>query len=173
MTFKRPARADDPDSPQAAYLLGLRWLASRELSEGQVRERLERRGFSAPAVAAAIARLTQARALDDRRAALAAARTDVTIRHHGPLRILRRLQEMGIDGDLARHTVGELFDEIDQADLMRRALARRQREGAGASPDAAELRRLYAYLVRQGFAPSAVASLLRSRRGRGRAPADD
>ena len=173
MTRGRPRRPADPDSLQAAYLLGLRWLAVRELSERQVRERLERRGFSDRAITPAIERMTGARALDDRRAALAAARTDVNVRHHGPIRVLRRLQSMGIDGDLARGVVREAFGDLDERVLMQRALAKRLRTGTGAIRNAAHLRRLHAYLVRQGFSSSAAAALLRGRAGRSELPDDE
>jgi regulatory protein len=170
----RPAREPaDPDSSQAAHLVGLRWLAVRELSERQVRDRLARRGFSATAIEPAIERLTRARALDDRRAALAAAHTDVNVHHRGPARVRRRLHEMGIDRDLAHDIVREVFGDLDDRDLMERALARRLRTGAGSIRDPAQRRRLHAYLVRQGFSASAAATLLRSRSRRSALPDDE
>ena len=63
---KSPSPPEDPDSHNAAYVLALRWLSARELSEGQVRERLARRGYTAWAVDAAIRRLIQQRAVDER-----------------------------------------------------------------------------------------------------------
>jgi SOS response regulatory protein OraA/RecX len=161
MTRRPPGQPTDPDSSQAAYV-----------SEAQVRMRLARRGFSVLAITPAIERLTGTRALDDRRAALAAARTDANIYHRGPARVLRRLHEMGIDRDLAHATVGEVFGEFDERALMERALAKRLRTGANAILDLAQLRRLHAYLVRQGFSSSAAATLLRSRTRRS-APPDD
>jgi len=172
MTLRRPRQPADPDSSQAAYLLSLRWLAARELSEGQIRGRLERRGFSPQAIVPAIERLTRARVIDDRRAALAAARTDVNGHRRGPVRVLRRLQEMRIATDLARDVVREVFGDVAEGTLMQHALAKRLRSGAAITGDAAQLRRLHAYLVRQGFSPSAAAALLKSRLGRGAAPDD-
>ena len=49
-----------------AYLDGLKMLARRELSEAQVRQRLVRRSHEADAIDEAIARLKDARAIDDR-----------------------------------------------------------------------------------------------------------
>ena len=170
----KPARPPvDPDSPKAAYLLGLRWLAARELTSAQISQRLERRGFSPRAIGPALERLTRERALDDRRAALASARTEATLRHHGPARILRRLQSMGIDRDLAREIVREIFGELDERALMQRALAKRLRPGASLIRDRAQLRRLHAYLVREGFSSSAAVALLRGRSARGTRSEDD
>ena len=173
MTLRRPRQPADPDSSQAAYLLSLRWLAARELSEGQIRERLARRGFSTRAIIPAIERLTGVRAVDDRRAALAAARTDVNVHRRGPARVLHKLQEMRIDKDLARDVVREVFGDVDERALMQRALAKRLPTGAGGAGDSAQLRRLHAYLIRQGFSPSAAAALLRSRLGRSAVPDDE
>ena len=62
-----------------AYVAGLKMLGQRELSEAQVRTRLARRQFEADDIDAAVTRLRRERALDDRRTALACARTEVRI----------------------------------------------------------------------------------------------
>ena len=80
---------------------------------------------------------------------------------------------MRIDKDLARDVVREVFGDVDERALMQRALAKRLPTGAGAAGDSAQLRRLHAYLIRQGFSPSAAAALLRSRLGRSALPDDE
>jgi protein involved in polysaccharide export with SLBB domain len=65
------------DPVRAAYAAGLAMLARRELSEARVRERLRRKEHGAEAIDAAVARLREAGAVDDRRVAVSAARTEV------------------------------------------------------------------------------------------------
>jgi regulatory protein len=140
-----------PDGAEQAYVAGLTLLARRELAEAQLRTRLARRNFDREAIDSAVARLRLEGALDDRRTALACARTEVRVRHHGRARVLRQVESLGIARDVARQAVAEVFTELDEAELLEQALVRR-------------LRRVHRYLVGQGFEPSAITGLLRRRR---------
>ena len=159
----KPRSPDDPDSDKNAYFLALRWLSARELSEGQVRERLDRRGYTPQAVGSAVERLIRDRTIDDRRTATAAARTEAKIRRRGPRRIMGRLIAMRIDRDLARDVVNELFGENEEQDLLEQTLDRRLRGNNAKLKDPAERRKLLGYLVRQGFSASAASGLIRKR----------
>jgi regulatory protein len=154
---------EHPDSEKAAYFLALRWLAARELSEGQVRERLQRRGYTPQAIASAIQRLIQDRTIDDRRTATAVARTEAKIRRHGPRRILGRLVALRIDRDLAREVVRDLFGDTDERELLEQTMERRLRGRTAALKDPGERRKLLGYLVRQGFSPGAASALIREK----------
>jgi regulatory protein len=156
-------RARDPLSPQAAYVLALRWLTARELSEGQVRERLGRRGYASEAINPAVQRLLSERTLDDRRAASGVARTEAKVRRHGPRRIMGKLVAMQIDSDLAKAVVQELFGETDETELLEQTLDKRLRGSTARLREPHERRKLVAYLVRQGFSASAAAGLIRKR----------
>jgi regulatory protein len=160
---KKPRSPEDPDSDNAAYALALRWLSARELSEGQVRERLDRRGYTLKAVDSAVRRLIDQRTIDDRRCATAAARTEARIRGRGPRRIIGRLLAMRIDRTLASEVVRELFGDTDEQDLLERTLDRRLRGNTARLKDPDGRRKLLAYLVRQGFSASAASSLIRKR----------
>lgn len=145
-----------------AYTQALSWLARRELSESQVRSRLARRGVAAEDIDDAVDRLRRDRALDDRRVALAAARSAVTLKGRGPARVRRDVEALGIDRALARAAVEEVFGEVDQASLLDRALTRRwPRVGV---PDQRVLHRIYRALLQQGFPPDQVMAALRARR---------
>jgi regulatory protein len=157
----------------SAYAEGLRLLARRELSEAQVRERLARKSFDAPAVDDAVARLRLARVLDDYRVAVAAARTEVLVKHRGRLRIQRHLAAMGIAPETIARAVDEVFSALDEPALVEQALARRLRGPRARIQDAAHFRRLHQYLVRQGFQPAAVTALLRRRSRPGADPDDE
>jgi regulatory protein len=156
-------KARDPFSSKAAYFLALGWLAARELSEGQVRERLGRRGFSPEAINPALQRLLSERTLDNRRAATAVARTEASVRRRGPRRIMGKLVAMRFDKDLAKEVVQELFGETDETELLELTLDRRLRGNTARLRKPHERRKLAAYLVRQGFSASASSGLIRKR----------
>jgi len=150
------------DGAERAYVAGLTLLARRELAEAQLRTRLARRKFDQDDVDSAVVRLRLEGALDDRRTALACARTEVRLRHHGRARVLRHIEALGIARDVAREAVAEVFTELDEAELLEQALDRRLRRGLSLN-DPLAVRRMHRYLVGQGFDPSAVTGLLRRR----------
>ena len=161
------------DPVRAAYSAGLAMLARRELSEAQIRERLRRKDHDAGAVDRAVARLLEAGALNDRRVAVSAARTEAQVRSRGRAYVLRRLQAMGIAAEVSAGAVDEVFGALDEPALLSRALARRLRGPSAPIQDAAHFRRLYQQLVRQGFSPSAVISALEVRAKAGDMPEDE
>src|SRR6185369_10648043 len=126
-------------------------------------QRLARKGHDAEAVDAAIARLRQERAIDDARVAEAIAHTETTVRRRGKLRVRRQIEQAGIAPATARHAIDEVFggiDGIDDGALLEEALTRRLR-GRDRLADDAEFRRLFRYLVGQGFEPDRVMAILR------------
>ena len=148
-------------STQQAYLSGLKLLARRELSEAQLRTRLARH-FDAGQIDEAVDRLRQERALDDRRTALACARTAVRVHQRGRARVVRQIEAMGISRDLARAAANEVFAELDEAALLEQALDRRLRRGI-ALDDPPSARRVFRYLIGQGFEADRVSAALKSR----------
>ena len=89
------------------------------------------------------------------------ARTEARIRRHGPRRVLGKLMAMQIDRDLAKEVVRDLFGETDEEELLETTLERRLRGKPERLKDPAERRKMLAYLVRQGFSPSAATAALR------------
>ena len=151
------------DPVRSAYAAGLAMLSRRELSEAQIRERLRRKEFEPETIEAAVTRLREVRAIDDRRVATSAARTEANIRSRGRGYVLRRLQSIGIGPELAKEAVDEVFGALDETALLERALARRMRGRNARVQDQAQFRRLLNQLVRQGFPPSAVIAALKAR----------
>ncbi len=149
------------DSSASAYLDGLKLLARRELSEAQVRDRLARRNHDQSAVDEAISRLMAERAIDDRRLAEAIAHAEIR-RQHGPQKVLQRIERAGVGRSLARQAVTKAFAEVDESALIEAALDRRLRDGRSIA-DQADLRRLYRFLVRQGFEGDLAMRALKAR----------
>jgi len=138
-------------------------LGRRELSEAQVRQRLARKGHQPDEIDAAVDRLRRERAIDDARVAEAIAHTETTVRRRGKLRVRRQIEQAGIAPATARHAIDEVFggiDGIDDGALLEEALTRRLR-GRDRLADDAEFRRLFRYLVGQGFEPDRVMAILR------------
>ena len=155
-------RARSVNPRVSAYVEGLRMLGRRELSEAQIRQRLARKGHETEAVNAAVERLRAERALDDARVAEAIAHTETAVRRHGRLRVKRKIEQAGIAPGIARVALDAAYNTIDDEDLLKAALDRRLR-GREVITDEAEFRRLFRYLVGQGFEPERVIALLKIR----------
>jgi regulatory protein len=139
-------------------------LARRELSEHQIRQRLARRGHDAAAIDDAVARLRDARAIDDARVAEAIARTETAVKRRGRLRVRMQIERAGIARGVARDAVDKVFGDIDDDALIEASLARRLRHGQRIE-DEQQFQRLYRYLVAQGFDPDRVLAALRRHKG--------
>ena len=142
-----------------AYETGLRMLARRELSEAQLRLRLERRQLDPDDIDKAVARLRRDGALDDRRTALACARTEAQVKRHGRRRVLRQLEALGIARAIAKAAVAEVFADVDEGSLLAQAIEKRLR---GARLDRSTLQRVQRYLLSKGFEAGQVNEALRS-----------
>ena len=76
------------------------------------------------------------------------------------------LQERGISKEDAANALGEVAGNSDERTLVAKAIQKRLRTGRRPA-DRAGFARLYQYLMRQGFTPSAVSAELRKLRGGG------
>jgi SOS response regulatory protein OraA/RecX len=162
----------EPDEARkAAFAAGLRMLAGREMSTARLCERLRRRGLPDDAIGDAVARLTRAGALDDARAARAAARTLGAVKLRGRHRVIRELERLGFAPALAALTVADVLADTDEQAAMAKVVAARMR-GRSRIADPAAYRRLFGALLRRGFAASAIRDALRPYWGRGTAPVD-
>ncbi len=135
-----------------AYTVALTLLSARELSETQLRARLARRQFDPDDIDAAVARLTADRTLDDRRVALALARMESAIKHRGRARVIQKVRQAGISAALADEAVREVFEDVDEGELLARALERRLRGQAVRDLDERGRARIVRGLMAQGFA---------------------
>jgi regulatory protein len=142
-----------------AYQLGVKLLARRELSEAQLRHRLVRKQCPVADIDGAVERLRREGVLDDQRTALVCARSEAIVKHHGRLRALRRIELLGIPPTIARSAVEQVFADVDEDALIARAVERRL--GRMDASDQGAFQRVYQHLLRQGFDPDRVQTLLR------------
>jgi regulatory protein len=148
-----------------AYTTALTLLSRRELSTRQLRERLARKQFEPAEIDRVVQRLADNRVLDDRRVALACARTDASVKGYGRRRALQHLQQLGVSSEIALSAVDEVFGEVDEAALLDAAIEKRLRGGTARALDPKEKARLVRHLLARGFAPSQVFARLRARGG--------
>ncbi|HUE85366.1 MAG TPA: regulatory protein RecX [Vicinamibacterales bacterium] len=139
-----------------AYTTALTLLGRRELSARQLRDRLARRQFPPEDIETVIDRLIRDRTLDDRRVAVASARMAATIKGRGRRRVFQYVQSLGVSSEVASAAVAEVFDDVDEAVLLERALDKRLRGSALRSLDIKARARLIRQLIAQGFEPAAV-----------------
>lgn len=93
---KAEAKAHDPDAARASAIA---LLARRDFATGELRLKLESRGYDRAVIAAVIAELTEERALDDARYAEHYVAYNAQ-RGQGPLRIAAELRSQGVTDTL-------------------------------------------------------------------------
>jgi len=147
-----PCRARDP------YARVLDWLARRDRSEREIRDKLRDWGVDIEETGVILAKLIDKGLVDDR--AFAQKLASYHQRHDpvGPHRLLRKLRQRGVASDLASEAVEALRDLDLQRELALRLVLRRLPSLLPLAPEA-RVRRLSAYLARRGFAPSLVREL--------------
>jgi regulatory protein len=139
-----------------AFTVALTLLSARELSETQLRARLTRRRHDPDDIDRAIARLKADRTLDDRRVARALARMETAIKHRGRARVIQKIRQAGISAALAEDAVKDVFEEVDENELLEKALARRLRGKVIGGLDNRTRAKIVRGLMAQGFSLAAI-----------------
>ncbi|MBO7403871.1 MAG: regulatory protein RecX [Clostridia bacterium] len=132
----------------AALRFAARLLSAADSSEEVLRRKLAQKGYSDAAADAAIRRLVEKGALDDRSAAARYAEALLVSKHYGRRRIFSMLLGRGFSRELARETV-EALDPDALASALD-TLVRRRAPGLCAD-DPAERRKAAAVLMRLGY----------------------
>jgi len=134
-------------------------LGFRSRSETEVRRYLQQRGFSTPALEAAIRRLLSLHYLNDEVFARNWALSRAQSHGYGPLKIDQELRIKGIAAPVIRDTLREIFDEVDEAAQARRLLTKRFK-GERLS-EIRIARRAAAFLQHRGYSSKVIFDLLR------------
>lgn len=165
--MRRPVRPrpGEPVEPPTAdpFLVGLKWLARRELTERQVRDRLAKKGYPGDAVDDAVARLKQNRALDDERTARAFVNTVATLKQWGPARINMALARLGVAPAVAKAAMSDVLGQDADAERERLEAALDKRLRGRDIRDTADMRRHHQWLMRQGFGSGAALQAIKRR----------
>jgi regulatory protein len=139
-----------------AYTVALTLLSARELSEAQLRTRLRKRKLGDDDIDAALARLKADGTLNDRRVAGAIARMETGIRHRGRARVIQKLRQAGIDSDIAQDAATDVFKDVDEGELLDRAIERKLRGRSVKDLDDKGRARIIRAMVGQGFRLDAI-----------------
>jgi regulatory protein len=150
------------EPPPDAYTLALTLLSMRELSEQQLRARLTRRKIDPDDIDSAIGRLKADGTLDDRRVARALARMESSIRRRGRSRVIQKIRQAGIATDTAEDAVAEVFQDVDENELLGHALDRRLRGKSPRELDERGRAKLVRALMAQGFTLESILEKLKN-----------
>jgi regulatory protein len=153
---KRPKRL--PADELRAY--GLKALGGRARSLGEMRRLLARRAAEPADVDRLLADFKDRGYLDDRKYAQSFSRYRLETQRLGKRRVERELRARYVAPQLAERAVEEAYRDVDEAALVREAIARRVRRH-GPPKDEKALASLYRHLLGAGFAPATVIPQLR------------
>jgi regulatory protein len=152
-------RLDRAADEEGAFRAALRSLERRAHGERELANKLERKGHTRDAIAAATLRLRALGLLDD----LVFARAYIagrTGRGRGPIRLRHDLSRLGVAKEAAEQALAELVDSVaDPLERPRALVAKRAGQMAGLSVEARR-RRLVAFLGRRGYQGSEARSLI-------------
>jgi len=142
------------------HAAALRLLNYRFRSVVEMERKLRDRGFSADEIAGEIERLTEERWLDDARFAREYVLSKLRA-HKGARRIEMELRNFGVSKDVIRDALAEVSEEVDETtqlvDLCRKKASQiAARHGAAHLREDRGRKKLVAYLLSQGYDPSAV-----------------
>ncbi len=139
----------------ALHAAALRLLTQRALSESELSQRLQRRGFAADAVALELSRLRQAGLVDDVAVARATC-ADLLRRGYGRKRLTAALARRGVTVTAARQALAEITAEDEWA-AFQRALHRLEKRHRGERTLPPERAKVVRYLLARGFPARLVA----------------
>ncbi|MBI5342412.1 MAG: regulatory protein RecX [Deltaproteobacteria bacterium] len=142
----------------------MRMLARRALSEGEIRGRLEKKGFSGGPAEAAIRRLRELGLADDPGLCGRLAVHYRETRGYGPAKIAWTLRRRGFPRELIEETVRRSCSPEEEIEAAAAALRKKFRGGLPPGREGAA--RAYRFLAGRGFSPDAC------RRAVGRIPKD-
>ena len=159
MELRRNMRSRRPDARSASDPLevrgaALRLLARRDFASGELRDRLEKRGFEPSAVSLAVTELLQERALDDGRYVENYVRSRAD-RGEGPVKIRAELKGLGLPGDLIEAALAAVTDWASRARMLRA-----RRFGADPPEDWPGKARQARFLQYRGFSADHIRSAL-------------
>lgn len=151
-----------------ARSLALRYLSYRDRSFHEVSAHLAQKGVSPKAIRETLDRLAESGLLNDERFARNWARSRISVKKLGPIRLRRELLAKGVEDSIVQSALGELYSERDPKDLARTCARKKISALTGVEPEQRK-RRLVQYLQRKGFSPETVyqtvADLLAGRDG--------
>lgn len=140
----------------------IRLLGQRSYTTRNLRQKLLRKEFPADETESLIQRLAENGLLDDRKFALSFARSRLTSSSASPRRVRQLLMQKGVNSGIADEAVAEVLvqEEIDVEVALER-VARRKAASFRNVPPAVGRRRLYRFLLGQGYGIEEVRNVMK------------
>ena len=133
-----------------AFSYALRLLNYRERSRREVRDKLERKKFSAPVIAEVLEKCEDLGLIDDEKFARLWIRSRIRFKPRSAWLIGRELREKGIKEEMIGPILEEEYPAEEERETVRSLASRRIRYYRRDDRETAR-RKLYAYLARRGF----------------------
>ena len=142
-----------------AKLQAYRLLAYRNQTSSELRDRLQRRGYTLAIIDAVMHQLVSDGYLDDRKLALDWARYRLQTKPLGRRRLAWELRRRGIASEAVEEVLGEVYAEFDEVTLAEQAA--RKRLGSGGVPRSPrERQRHVRHLFSLGFDMETIITVL-------------
>jgi regulatory protein len=135
---------------QACFDQAIKFIQRRQLSSRDLATKLAGRGFETQMIRDVLDDLARLGYLNDSQFAVSRATTAAQTRHHGPRRALAELAKAGVNREVARRAVEEVFEGTDLLSVAR-ALAAKQAARLKRLDPLTARRRLAGMLARRGF----------------------
>jgi regulatory protein len=149
----------DIETVKRAKQQAYRLLAYRSQTSSELRDRLQRRGYTASIIDEALRQLASDGYIDDRKIALDWARYRLQAKPLGRRRLAWELQKRGVHSESVEEILREVYREYDEITLAEQAA--RKRLGSKELPRSPRERQRYArYLFSLGFEADTVAAAL-------------
>lgn len=146
------------NSPRSAYQAAVALLTARDRTRFDLSRLLAARGFSRDERELTINRLKEQGYLDDRRFATIWARGRLRAKPMGPYRLKQELDSKGVEEQLVREVLRELYEDGEEA-AARRAIAGKV-SALRHLPAASRPGRVARFLQRRGFSTQVIWRLL-------------
>lgn len=130
-------------------------LSRRDHAEGELRQKLQRKRFTATQIDDVVARLKTQRLLNDRVFAQRYVESILRTKAVGPRWLRAKLLQKGVAGTIAAVTIQRLLPPAEEQRLCQLAA---ERWRTGHRQHAADLQRLRRFLLSRGFSPDAMAT---------------
>jgi regulatory protein len=149
----------DAETLNHAKQQAFRLLAYRSQTSSELRDRLQRRGYTSTIIDEVLRQLESDGYIDDRKVALEWARYRLQAKPLGRRRLAWELQRRGVPSESLEEVLSDVYSEFDEVTLAEQAA--RKRLGSKELPHSPRERQRYArYLLSLGFGADTVAAAL-------------
>ena len=145
---------------ETPYIDALRLLAARDYTVSAIGRKLQAKGFQPDAVQTALERLQSERLLDDRRYGERFVQTALESGRYAGYRLRQELLRRGVPKELLSELLDDRSEPFDEEHLAYTVASRRYPAFSGRQ-DAAQCRRIAAFLQRRGFSSGVVWNVIR------------